>query len=172
MKALSPIAALAILLAGLFVVVSVTLLPLLAGDAEAEGAEEAIRRYEAIAAGRDALRQSLASLPPAPGDSAGRLPQTTDALALAELQSRLSALAAEAGVAVTAAEPLAAEEGGDPVRVQLSLDLTGPLAGIQALLHRVESGQPVMAVTRLDLSSRPDRNLSARLTIAAWRSTS
>lgn len=172
MKLLSPIAALAILLAALMLVANVTLFPLLAGDTESEGAEEAIRRYEAIAAGRDSLRQTLASLPPTPGESAGRLPQTTDSLALAELQSRLSALAAETGVSVTATEALPAEEGADPARVQLSLDLSGSLAGLQALLHRVESGQPVMAVTRLDLSARPDRGLSARLTIAAWRSAS
>jgi hypothetical protein len=172
MKALSSIAALAILLAALLLVANVTLLPLIVGDAETDAAQEAIRRYEAIAAGRDSLRQSLASLPPAPGDSAGRLPETTDSLALAELQSRLSALAAEAGVAITAAEALPAEEGGDPARVELSLDLSGSLAGLQALLYRVESGQPVMAVTRLDLSARPDRGLSARLTIAAWRSVS
>jgi hypothetical protein len=172
MKILSPIAALLLLLAALLLVADVTLLPLLAGDAEAESAEEAIRRYQAIAAGQGALRRTLAALPPAPGDSAGRLPQATDALALADLQSRLSALAAEAGLFVTAAEPLPAEEGADPARVQLSLDLAGPLAGIQALLHKVESGQPVMAVTRLELASRPDRSLSARLTIAAWRSAS
>ena len=172
MKVLSPVAALAILLVALLLVITVTLRPLLVGDPETEGVEEAIRRYEAIAAGRESLRQTLAALPPAPGDAAGRLPQTTDALALAELQSHLSALAAEAGVAVTAAEALPAEEGGDPARVQLSLDLTGSLAGLQALLHHVESGQPVMAVTRLDLSARPDRGLSARLTIAAWRSAS
>jgi hypothetical protein len=172
MKALSPIAALAILLIALLLVANVTLLPLLTGDAETDGAQEAIRRYEAIAAGCDSLRQTLASLPPAPGDSAGRLPQTTDSLALAELQGRLSALATETGLSVTAAEALPAEEGADPARVQLSLDLSGSLAGLQALLYRIESGQPVMAVTRLDLSARPDRGLSARLTIAAWRSAS
>lgn len=172
MKVLSPIAALAILLAALLLIVTVTLVPLLGGDAETEGAREAIRRYEAIAAGRDSLRQALAALPPAPGEAAGRLPQTTDALALAELQGRLSALAAQAGLAVTAAEALPAEEGADPACVQLSLDLSGSLAGLQTLLHRVESGQPVMAVTRLDLSARPDHGLSARVTIAAWRSAS
>jgi hypothetical protein len=173
MKALSAAAALILLLAGLALVAQVTLVPLISGDAEAEGAEEAIRRYQAIAAGRDSLRQALAALPPAPAESADRLPQTSDALAQAELQSRLAALASEAGLAVAAAEALPAEEGADdPTRIQLGLDLTGPLAGIQALIYRIESGQPVMAVTRLDLSARPDHSLSARLTVAAWRSAS
>jgi hypothetical protein len=170
MKALSAAAALAILLLGLFLLADVALVPLLAGDAD--GPEEAIRRYEAIVSQRDSLRQALAALPPAPAESTGRLPQTTDALALAELQSRLAALAAETKVAVTSAEPMPAEEGGDPARVQLTLDLAGPLAGIQALLYRVETGKTVLAVTRLDLSARPDRSLAARLTIAAWRSES
>ena len=170
MKKLSAIAALLVLLIALLVVGQVTLVPLLGGDAETEATEEAIRRYERIAAGRDALRQVLAALPPAPGESAGRLPQTNDALALAELQGRLAAWAAETGLSLSAAESLPAEEGADPTRIQLGLDLAGPLAGIQALIHHIESGQPVMAVTRLDLASRPDRSLAARLTVAAWRS--
>lgn len=162
-------AALAILLLALLLAAQLVIVPLLGGN---DGAEDAIRRYEAIAARRDSLRHDLAALPPAPAESAGRLPQTTDALALAELQGRLSAWAVEAGVAVSTAEALPAEEGEDPTRIQLTLDLAGSLAGIQTLLHRIESGQPVMAVTRLDMAARPDRSLSAHLTIAAWRSPS
>ena len=162
-------AALAILVLALLLAAQLVVVPLLGGP---DGAEEAIRRYEAIAARGESLRHDLAALPPAPADSAGRLPQTSDALALAELQGRLTAWAVEAGVAVSTAEALPAEEGGDPARIQLSLELAGPLAGLQALLHRVESGQPVMAVTRFDLAARPDHSLSAHVTIAAWRTAS
>lgn len=168
-RTLSAIAAVGILLLAVLVAAQLVLGPLSAPEG---GTEEAIRRYEAIAARRDPLRQALAALPPAPAESVGRLPQTSDALALAELQSRLAAWAAEAGVAVASAEPLQAEEGGDPTRIQLGLDLSGPLAGLQALLYRIESGRPVMAVTRLDLTARPDHSLAAHLTIAAWRSAS
>jgi len=161
-------AALAILLLVLLLGAQLVLAPLLSSGAETE---EAVRRYEAIAARRDTLRQALAALPPAPAD-AGRFPQSTDALALADLQGRVAAWAAEAGIVVAAAVPLPAEEGGDPTRLQLSLDLTGPLAGLQALLYRIESGQPVLTVTRLDLAARPDHSLAAHLTIAAWRSES
>ncbi|GEM_PF-6722835 len=162
------IAALAILLIALILAAQLVLAPLLSNGAETD---EAARRYEAIAARRESLRQALAALPPAPADP-GRLAQPTDALALADLQGRIAAWAAETGVLVATAEPLPAEEGADPTRLQLSLDLTGPLAGLQALLYRIESGRPVLTVTRLDLTARPDRSLSAHLVIAAWRSES
>ena len=162
------LAALAILLLALILAVQLVLVPLLPKGAETE---EAARRYEAIAARRDSLRQALAALPPAPADP-GRVAQPTDALALADLQGRIAAWAAEAGVVVATAEPLPAEEGGDPTRLQLSLDLTGPLAGLQALLYRLESGRPVLTVTRLELNARQDHSLSAHLVIAAWRSES
>lgn len=172
-KALSMAAALALLLLALVVIVQGSLLPLLAGDADSDSTREALRHYRSIAADHDRLRQAIAALPAPPEIDAGRLPQTSDALALAELQSRLSALAAPLGVAVTAAEPLPNEQDDGSGKVQLRLELGGSLAALQALVHGIEGGRPVMEVTALDLQARPDQQgLSARLTVAAWRTPS
>jgi hypothetical protein len=164
-------AAVALLLMIFALVIEGVVLPLMVLDSEAEGMLDALRHYQAIAADRGRLSQEIAALPPPPGAEAGRLPQAGDALAQAELQSRLSTLAGQLGLAVSAAEPLAAESEDGSGRILLRLDLGGSLAAIQALIHAVESGRPVMAVTQLDLAARPDRQgLAAHLTIAAWRS--
>lgn len=172
-NALSAAAALALLLLTVFVIAQGSLLPLLAGDAETDSTRDALRHYQAIAADHDRLAQAIAALPAPPEADAGRLPQTSDALAQAALQGRLTALAAPLGLSVTAAEPLANEQEDGSGKVQLRLELGGSLAALQALIHDIEGGRPVMAVTSLDLQARPDQQgLSARLTVAAWRSPS
>ena len=167
----------ALLVAGLLV--RMTLLPLLTADPVCDGLREAINQYRTIAEGRDRLRQALAEAPPAADEAAGRLALATDALAQAEMQMRLSAMAGRFAVTVTSEEPMSTGDGAATGRILLRLDLAGSLAGLQGLFHAIESDRTAMAIARLDLrragdggATPPNPPLTAEVTVAAWRTVS
>lgn len=158
----------------------ISLLPLAGlfqADANREETLAAIARYAAIAADRPRLQQALAEAPPNPAENAARFHHASAALALADLQGRIAALAAGFGVTLTAAEPLDANPPDDADSIGLRVDLTGTMAGLQAVIHAVESGHPVIVASRIELGSAgteggaaSDPILALRLSLTAWRS--
>ena len=174
----SRLAALAIALVPAMVLVRLVVVPLVDGDPGTAG-REAIARLRAIAADRPRLERALAEAPPAAAEDSARFHQTGDALALADLQIRIAGFAAAAAVAVAAAEPSAGgDDAASPGHLALRLELSGTLAGLQQVVHAIDSSRPVMVITRFDLApaaeaatSAGDPRLVARLTVAAWRST-
>jgi hypothetical protein len=149
------------------------------GDATTAAMTMAVARDHAIAAEKPLLLKALAEAPAASATDDTRFAFPTDALALADMQSRVTALATRLGVAATAAEPIPADvETAFAGAIALRVDLAGPMAGLQGVIHGIETAHPVMMISRLDIAADqtteggPDPRLTARIAIIAWRSKS
>jgi general secretion pathway protein M len=99
--------------------------------------------------------QAAANAADAPAASVALLDGDTDAIAAANLQQRVQALASAAGAAISSAEvlpvehelPANAPQDDRPIRLRLSLEAPWPV--LMQLLVAIESGPPLMLIDDL-----------------------
>ncbi len=137
-------------------------------------------RLEAVAAELPTLRARLAELQAADGSREITLDGATDALASANLQSRIEAFATAAGVSIGSTESVPAEPRGGYRRIGLRLVLNGPYETLVKLLAELGSATPPLIVDNLQVhgvlrrpgrpaASETDLGLDAGLDVYAFR---
>jgi len=139
---------------GLHVAVAAPLIALFdAREARLEEMRGLIRRLERGAAEAPALQSELATLR-ANGDIASlTFVAASDAVAAANLQSTLSALAETKGGRLASTEYLAAQTEGQFRRIGVRVAITGDLAMLTALLAGIEAARPPLFVDNLEIHS-------------------
>lgn len=149
--------ALLLLLAVVCAVLFGAVVPVAEGFAERaeriETLSDAALRYERIAARADLVRAELAALPSADQPERGSFNEASVALAAATLQERLRELVAGAGGALGSTRVLPPREAGpfDEVGVEARLRLD--IAGLQRVLHGLESGERLLRIDQLTVRS-------------------
>ncbi len=150
-----------------------------AAQAETLSQQEALAtRMARIAATLPALRAQEAAAPAAAAPVA-LLQGETDAIAAANLQERLQALAAAAGTSLSSVEMLPVDRpSNEPAEsdraIRLRLMLNAPWATLIKFLDVIEAGPPLMLIDDLRLEGvrlvlRDSPPLQASLTITGFR---
>ncbi|MGI9407129.1 MAG: type II secretion system protein GspM [Hyphomicrobiaceae bacterium] len=81
------------------------------------------------------------------------LPGSTDGIAAAALQARLSEAAARHGGTVDVLRSVPVKPDGALVRIGVTMSMQTKVGGLQAMLHELESGQPFLLVESLVVNS-------------------
>ncbi|MGI9407144.1 MAG: type II secretion system protein GspM [Hyphomicrobiaceae bacterium] len=81
------------------------------------------------------------------------LPGSTDGIAAAALQARLSEAASRHGGTVDVLRSVPVKPDGSLIRIGVTMSLQTKVAGLQAMLHELESGHPFLLVERLVVNS-------------------
>jgi Tfp pilus assembly protein PilO len=137
-------------------------------------------RLQAAAAELPALRARRAELQTAEGSRELVLDGASDALASANLQSRIEAFAAAAGVSIGSTEAVPAEPRDGYRRIGLRLVLNGPYDALIRLLAKLEAANLPLILDNLQIhgvlrrpgrapASQPDAGLDAGLDVYAFR---
>ncbi len=96
------------------------------------------------------------------------LQASSPARAQAALQDHIKAILGEAGAQLDRLTPLPADGNGAAVVIRLGLRLRTDTAGLQQILHRIETGPPRLVVSTLSVDAAPSARapgLLADLTI-------
>lgn len=166
-KRLSPpaMAGLAILAFGLALAVTAAILPYYGGAATQERlAERAaeLRFLEKKIGDAPNSRQAIGETDDyAPMFVAG----TTPGLGLAELQRRVSELAAQSGMTLERAQPLPADRQDSAAMLQMDVEMTGGIQSLRDFLLALETGLPVIFVRQARIASAPGDTLVIALRI-------
>ncbi|HZU87683.1 MAG TPA: type II secretion system protein GspM, partial [Stellaceae bacterium] len=123
-------------------------------------------RLQAAAAELPALRARIARLRAEQQRRRLTLEGATDAIASANLESRIEALAASVGATIGSTESLPAEPRGPYRRIGLRLVLTGRYETLVNLLAKLETARPPLVVDNLQLHgplTRPGMETAATL---------
>jgi general secretion pathway protein M len=110
-----------------------------------------VPRLERVAAEVPTLRERLAELQATGTTRDVALDGASDALASANLQSRIEQLAAANGVTITSTEAIPAEDRGPYRRIGLRLTVSGKYEAVVKLLAAVEEAQPPIVVGNLQM---------------------
>ncbi|HJU16486.1 MAG TPA: type II secretion system protein GspM [Stellaceae bacterium] len=157
----------AAVLAGLYLIVAAPLVGLFAQRQSMIAARHMLLpRLQAAAAELPALRTRVARLRAEERARKLTLAGATDAIASANLESRIEALAASVGATIGSTESLPAEPRGPYRRIGLRLVLTGRYETLVNLLAKLESAEPPLIVDNLQLHgplARPGMEGSAAL---------
>jgi general secretion pathway protein M len=121
------------------------------GKAALANRELLVPKLEHLVAEIPALRARLAALQTAGTLNNVTLDGATDALASANLQSRLEQLAASNGVAIATTEAIAAEDRGPYRRIGLRLAVNGKYEAIVKLLAAIEETAPPLVLDGLQI---------------------
>ena len=124
------------------------------------------QRLEATAAELPGLRAKLAELQTAASKRKIVFEGTSDAIAAANLQSRIEELAVSTGVAIGSTEAVPGENRDGHRRIGLRLAVSGEYASIVKLLGAVENAAPPLVLGNLQIhaAARPTADASnARL---------
>jgi general secretion pathway protein M len=138
----------------------------------------AVAHMEALAASLPQLRRRIADVASGARDDRILLPDNSDALAGADLQSALQGLAGHAGLRLGSTTMLPAQPAGTMRRIAVSVSLTAPWTAFIALLQAIDTAEPRMVVTELSVASPPQTNASedqplrASFTVAGFRAGS
>lgn len=108
-------------------------------------------RLDAIATGLPRLRNELAELQAAAGSRKIVLDGTSDAIASANLQSRLEELATSTDVTIGSTEAVPAENRGPYRRIGLRLAVSGEYASIVKLLGAIDVAAPPIVLSNLQI---------------------
>lgn len=108
-------------------------------------------RLRATAATVLTLRSQLATLREGASTRKVVLDGASDAIASANLQSRIEELAAASGVSLSSTEGLPAEARGLHRRIGLRIAINGPYEGIVHLLAAIEAATPPLVLDNLQI---------------------
>jgi general secretion pathway protein M len=109
------------------------------------------QRLEASAAALPELQAQLAELKARASARDITLEGNSDAVAAANLQSRLEKLASSAGAAIGSSEAIPAESRGAFRRIGLRLAINGPYVAIVNLLGAVDNAAPPLVLSNLQI---------------------
>jgi general secretion pathway protein M len=108
-------------------------------------------RLEAVADGLPALRARVAELRAAARTRKVTIEGASDAIASANLQSRIEALAAAAGATIGSTESLPVETRDGYRRIGLRFALNGPYETLVRLLAKLEEARPPLVIDNLQV---------------------
>ena len=108
-------------------------------------------RLRATAATVPALRSQLARLRETASNRKVVLDGASDAIAAANLQSRIEELAASSGVAISSTEALPPEARGPYRRIGLRIAIGGSYEGVVRLLAAIETATPPLVLDNLQI---------------------
>ncbi len=120
-------------------------------EARLEDLRILLPRLQAAADRVPELRVRLAELRAAAKTRKVTLEGASDAIASADLQSRIEALAASVGAAIGSTESLPAEPRGAYRRIGLRLALSGPYATLVKLLAQLDEATPPLVIDNLQI---------------------
>jgi general secretion pathway protein M len=124
-------------------------------------------RLRATAATVPVLQSQLAKYREAASTRKVVIEGASDAIASANLQSRIEELAASSGVSISSTEGLPAEARGVHRRIGLRIAISGPYEGIVHLLAAIETATPPLIVDNVQIHGtmqmRPQQPRSALL---------
>jgi general secretion pathway protein M len=109
------------------------------------------QRLEASAAALPQLQARLAELKAGASARDIALDGNSDAVAAANLQSRLEKLASSTGAAIGSSEAIPAESRGAFRRIGLRLAINGPYAAIVNLLGAIDNSTPPLVSSNLQI---------------------
>ena len=113
-------------------------------------------RYERTLAQQRAQLANLRRLGDEGGVPALFLAATTDAVAAAELQTLVRNAATELGASVTSTRVLPTNDGDRPRRVGVAVQLKTEYDPLIRLLHRLESGNPAVRLSAIEIQRTGD----------------
>lgn len=156
---LSRLAALLLLVGVLAVAYIWAIQPVIDAYAEADHAIEEARdllsRFEGRGMARDALKNQAESLGRDTTSAAYYLTGQTDALAAADLQSRVQSLIESVGGHVASLQSLPGQDEQGFRRVTIRLQMRTTIGPLMQILHSLETGTPLLFVDNLDIQGRP-----------------
>ncbi|MFZ2003916.1 MAG: type II secretion system protein GspM [Stellaceae bacterium] len=121
------------------------------GEATLTDRQLLVPKLERLAAEVPMLRTRLAELQTATAGSEVTLDGASDALASANLQSRLEQLAAANGVTIASTEAIAAESRGPYRRIGLRVAVNGNYEAIVKLLAAIQEAAPPLILANLQI---------------------
>lgn len=120
-------------------------------EAALEDSRILLPRLQAAAAALPALRAQVAELRAAARTRKVTLDGASDAIASANLQSRIEGFAASVGATIGSTESLPAEARDGYRRIGLRFALNGPYATLVQLLAKLEAAAPPLVVDNLQI---------------------
>jgi len=146
------------------------------GEATLTERQTLIPRLERLAAEIPVLRAQLAELQATGTTHDVALDGASDALASANLQSRIEQLATANGVTITSTEAIPAEDRAPYRRIGLRLTVNGKYEALVGLLSAIEEAQPPLVVGNLQMHGlfraievRAGRGLDTRFEVYGLR---
>lgn len=144
-----------IALVGVYFLVVTPLVDLYAGrQSVLENRRTLLPRLQVTAQELPGLRAKVSELRAAAGTRKVTLDGSSDAVAAANLQSRIEELAASVGAMISSTESLPAEMRGGYRRIGLRYVLNGPYETLVKLLARLEAATPPLVVDNLHIHGR------------------
>lgn len=116
--------------------------------------QELLARLDRTAATLEPVQQLIAKIQQDRSVTAQYLPQSTPALAAAELQQRLKTMVEAAGGTLQSIQALPPDEESDAVKVTISAVMNGDTNSLQKVLYSLESQTPLLFVDNLEVSAR------------------
>ena len=171
-----------LVLGGLYFLAVAPVIDLYRGrEAHLEDGRMVLPHLQAAAAALPALRARVAELRAAARTRRVTLDGASDAIASANLQSRIEGFAASTGAAIGSTESLPAETADGYRRIGLRFALNGPYETVVKLLAKIEEATPPLIVDNLQVHGvlrRPglppgpggDASLDAGLDVYGFRS--
>ena len=148
----------------LLIVVVLSLLvcapPLVLYRAQAQSIDDSMRElatYRRLVASKAQLEQQLAGLSRRSAASKYYVQGATHALASANIQKFVKNVVTRNGAEVISTQITASQNDPDGNRVSLRVHMRADIDAAMAVLHKVESGRPMLFVDDLSISARPVR---------------
>lgn len=118
-----------------------------------ERQHQLLQNHQQAASRTDAQAARLAALAADPNTGGVWLAAGSEAQAMAAMQDRVKTVANAAGATVVTAQPLGAT-AGVPTRARLRVGLSADITAVQAILHALESGSPLLLVEAVTMRPR------------------
>jgi general secretion pathway protein M len=158
----------------LIVLYAVIVLPVLAFyGASAERLQDRrgiAQRFASAARDLPALRTEVQQWGEQAGGDGLLLSGPSDALAAANLQSKLKDLVEQGGAKLASAQTLAVETQGGFRRVGMRISFAADLTLLTSVLLGVEAARPVLSISNLDLRGGENEALSVVMDVYGFRS--
>jgi general secretion pathway protein M len=128
------------------------------------------RRFATAARDLPALRTEVQQWREQSGGDGLLLSGSSDAVAAANLQSKLKDLVEEGGSKLTSAQTLAVDTQGNFRRVGMRISFASDLTLLTSVLLGVETARPVLSVGNLDLRGSDNEALTVVMDVYGFRS--
>ena len=173
--------AMAILIGIVLVLVMAVAVPVAGSFAEQndeiEQSKTLLADYRAEIAARPALEARLAALGRREATTGGLLRGDSTALAAADMQTLVTTLVHQHGGQVRSVQNFPAAPAGGLEKIAVQYELSLPLASLQNVVYRLETGQPFLFLDRVDihpeeagtLDGAAPRDLHVELLIRGYR---
>lgn len=111
-------------------------------------------RYQQLASRRSSLEQHIASIEQNQNTEAYYLKNQADALAAAELQSRINKVVSVSGGSIISTQPLNSVSGELLPRVRVRVRFRGNIEALRKIVYSLETGTPLLFVDEFSVSAK------------------